>query len=147
MNALIRLEKMVDKTLYYRGDVAVIKSFDNFNGETEIIAEIAGKPVKFIKTSEEKLDLFLANFSEVPEVTDDEATTAPQNTLAPIENDSYKLYAESKQVFSQLSATLLSDIEKVRTDPNYVNQAKQISNSVNTLVNLTKLQLQLIKNT
>lgn len=145
MNALIKLEKMVDKTLYYRGDVAVIKSFDNFNGETEIVVEIAGKPVKFTKTSEEKLSLFLTNFIEVPEITDEVTVIAPANTPAHIENDEMKLYAENKQVFSNLSAALLSDIEKVRNDPGYVNQAKQISNSVNTLVNLTKLQLQLIK--
>lgn len=145
MNTLIKLEKMVGKPLYYRGDTAVIKSFDNFNEETEIIIDIAGKPVKFIKTSEEKLNLFLSNFTEIQVISDEVSQPKPAILPALIENDEMKLYAESKQVFSQLSATLLNDIEKVRTDPGYVNQAKQISNSVNTLVNLTKLQLQLIK--
>jgi hypothetical protein len=60
-------------------------------------------------------------------------------------DDEAQLYNENKKTFQNLSAILLADIEKVRTDPGYVNQAKQISNSVNTLLNLTRLQLQLLK--
>jgi hemerythrin superfamily protein len=61
------------------------------------------------------------------------------------QNEEAQLYQENKKIFQNMSAILLSDIEKVRTDPGYVNQAKQISNSINTVINLTKLQLQLIK--
>ena len=144
MNALIKLQSMIDKTWYYRNQKAVIRSFDNSNGEFELIIEIDDVPKKFLKTTEEKLGLFLSTFSDVEVIGEEE--TAPENNLpAHIENEETNLYNQNKKTFADLSAILLNDIEKVRTNPAYVGQAKQISNSVNTLVNLTKLQLQLIK--
>lgn len=146
MSTMIKLESMIDKTYYYRKQKAVIKSYDNSIGEFELIIEIEGTPKRFIKTTEEKLELFLANFSEVQQVEDEpEEKEEVKHLPAPRQNEEMELYTENKAVFSNLSQVLLNDIEKVKTDPAYVKQAKQISNSVNALVNLTKLQLQLIK--
>lgn len=144
MSTMIKLQSMIDKTCYYRNQKAVIRSFDNSTGEFELIIEIEGTPRKFLKTSEEKLDLFLANFTEVMQV-EDEPVEEIKNLPANIRNEETRLYAENKQTFSDLSQILLTDIERVKADPGYVKQAKQISNSVNALVNLTKLQLQLLK--
>ena len=146
MSTMIKLQAMIDKTYYYRNQKAVIRSFDSTNGEFELIIEIDGTPTKFLKTTEEKLDLFLSTFTTIQVVEDDE----PEPTHYPAKvqntpNEEAQLYHENKKTFHELSAILLADIEKVRTNPGYVNQAKQISNSVNTLLNLTKLQLQLLK--
>ena len=149
MSTMIKLQAMIDHTYYYRNQKAVIRSFDSNNGEFELIIEINGTPTKFLKTTEEKLELFLSTFTTVQVVNDDEEVKQqPTHYPAKLQNrpdDEAQLYNENKKVFQNLSAILLADIEKVRTDPGYVNQAKQISNSVNTLLNLTRLQLQLLK--
>lgn len=150
MNALIKLDSMLHKTLYYRGKPAVIKNFDNSTGEFELLIEIDGKPLKFYKADEKALELFLLNFSEVEIVADEHESIKPQELPKPtgvarIKNPETELYEENRETFSTLSQMLLNDIEKVRADPGYVSQAKQVSNSVNALVNLTKLQLQLVR--
>lgn len=150
MNALIKLEAMLGKTYYYRNQPAVIKSFDNSTGEFELLVEVNGHPTKFYKTGEEALGLFLSNFTEV-EVAEDETPEvkteqSKQTGMARIKTPETELYEENKKTFSTLSEMLLNDIEKVRSTPEYVPQAKQVSNSVNALVNLTKLQLQLVRN-
>lgn len=151
MNALIKLETMLGKTMYYRGKPTVIKSFDNSTGEFELLLEIEGRPTKFYKPNEEALDLFLSNFSEV-EIADDETLpektqeTPKQTGIVRAKTPETELYEENKKTFSTLSEMLLNDIEKVRNNPDYVPQAKQVCNSVNALVNMTRLQLQLVKN-
>ena len=137
--SLLKLQQMIDsgETYYYRNQPTIIKSFDNTHGEIEILVEINGKPQKFIKEDEMKLDLFLCNFSEVS-VVDDES----KETNLPVHPN---LYHETKTQFSTLTNMLMSDIEKVRADPKYVPQAKQVCNNVSAIVNITKLQLQLFK--
>lgn len=145
MKTLFKLQSMIDKTYWYRNQKAVIRSFDNSTGEFELIIEIGGQPKKFLKTTEQKLELFLANFYEVEQIHEEPDPVQNAMPMLP-ENESAKLYTENKQVFTNLSQLLMEDIERVREKPEYVGQAKQVSNSVNALVNLTKLQLQLIKN-
>lgn len=145
MKTLFKLQSMIDKTYWYRNEKAVIRSFDNSTGEFELIIEIDGQPKKFLKTTEQKLELFLANFHEVEQIHEEPEPVHNAMPMLP-ENESAKLYTENKQVFTNLSQVLMEDIERVREKPEYVGQAKQVSNSVNALVNLTKLQLQLIKN-
>lgn len=45
---------------------------------------------------------------------------------------------------AQIIGRLGKDPE-VRQDPSYINQAKQISNSANTLVNITKTKIMMMK--
>lgn len=150
MNALIKLESMLDKTYYYRGKPAVIKSFDNSKDEFELLIEIEGKPQKFVKHNETSLGLFLSNFSEVEVVeADQEPPKADHQTVPAVvraNTPERQLYEQNRETFSSLSQMLLNDIEKVRTDPSYVPQAKQVCNTVNAIVNMTRLQLQLVKN-
>jgi len=141
--SLLKLQQMIDsgKTFYYRNQPAVIKSFDTVHNEIEILVEINGQPQKFIKENEEKIDLFLACFKSIP-VTEQEKENLPankSNTEVPL------IYTETKDYFKTLTKTLLDDIEKVRTNPEYVGQAKQVCNNVSAIVNITKLQLQLLQ--
>jgi hypothetical protein len=50
-----------------------------------------------------------------------------------------------KDLITKLRDNLLEDIEKVRTNKEYIPQAKQACNLVNTLVNLVKLEMQMRK--
>lgn len=47
--------------------------------------------------------------------------------------------------FEKLGATLFENIEKLKTDSSFVDQAREINNHVNTIVNVAKLQIQLNK--
>ena len=146
--SLLKLQQMIDsgKTYYYREQPAVIKSFENRGAEFEILVEIFGEPQIFAKENEEKIGLFLSCFKEVPVAgqTVDETI----NDAVPVRQQKYvpNLYVESKGAFSSLTAILLADIDKVRQNPEYVNQAKQVCNNVSAIVNITKLQLQLLQN-
>lgn len=143
--SLLRLQQMIDsgKTYYYHDQTAVIKSFDNSHAEIEIIVEIYGEPKKFIKQSEEKIGLFLECFKEVPIVTEAEemgnlpAINKPK-TEVPL------LFMETKIMFAALAQGLVDDIEKTRTDATYIPRAKQVCNNVNSIVNIAKLQFQLL---
>ncbi len=150
--SLLKLQQMIDsgKTYYYRQQPAVIKSFDTVHGEIEILVELDGQPQKFIKENEAKLDLFLVCFKEVPvvDIIEAEVQTNGKNLPADQRQQKYvpDLYVESKGSFKSLTDLLMADIEKVRSDPGYVNQAKQVCNNVSAIVNITKLQLQLLQN-
>jgi hypothetical protein len=144
--SLLKLQKMIDdgRTWYYRNQAAVIKSFDNTHGEIEILVELNGNPQKFIKESEGKVGLFLDSFKPVPVVEDIKPVTPEvanqlQNEYMPV------IYRESKETFKTLSEILLEDVKKVRENPAYVAQAKQVCNNVSALVNITKLQIEMLR--
>lgn len=136
--SLVKLQKMIDsgKTYYYRNQATVIKGFDSVHGEIEILVEINGQPQKFIKEDETKLEHFLTCFTEIPETRNDQLMIAYRQTI----------FEESKEQFKSLTTMLVDDITKVRNDPKYVNQAKQVCNNISAIVNITKLQMQLLKN-
>lgn len=148
--SLLKLQQMASsgKTFYYRNQPAVIKSFDaSHPGEIEILVEISGEPQRFVKENEEKISLFLACFKEIPVIEEVEVETINKN-LPAANKEKYvpQIYAESKERFKSLTDKLMEDIDKVRTDPAYVNQAKQVCNNVSAIVNITKLQLELLRN-
>lgn len=145
--SLLKLQQMANggKTYYYRNQPAVIKSFDaSHPGEIEMIVEINGQPQKFIKENEEKIGLFLACFEEIPVATEAEemnnrvpATNKPKTEI-PL------LFLETKTMFQTLAQGLIEDTQKVREDPAYIPRAKQVCNNVNAIVNIAKLQFQLL---
>lgn len=148
--SLLKLQQMANssKTYYYRGEPAVIKSFDaSHPGDIEILVEINGQPQKFIKENEEKIGLFLACFKEVPVVEEVEVESVSKN-LPAVSKEKYvsQIYIDTKERFKSLNDLLMQDIDKVREDPGYVNQAKQVCNNVSAIVNITKLQLELLRN-
>lgn len=146
--SLLKLQQMIDsgKTYYYRQQPAVIKSFDAVHNEIEILVEINGHPQKFIKENEGKIGLFLSCFTEIPVVEDVEAQSSKSNLPATNKTTFVpEIYTETKGLFTSLSQKLLEDIDKVREKPEYVGQAKQVCNNVSAIVNITKLQLQLLQ--
>jgi hypothetical protein len=66
--------------------------------------------------------------------------------LKPVNDNTAVLMVDTKgdNIMSKLFAGLVADFEKLESDPGYVNQAKQRSNQANTVINLTKLQLQMM---
>ena len=151
--SLLKLQNFIDSSeqLVYRDQIAVIRSFENKRGVYEIVVELDHVPTIFKKQTEETISLWLENFKSAcidaeecfelkvnPQV---DKATLPAKYVPRAEP---AIYAENKEALISLSKALLEDIDKVRKDPSYVAQAKQICNSVNTIVSITKLQLQLL---
>lgn len=143
--SLLKLQKLIEsgETLIYRGKVAVIKSFENKHGNYEMLVEIDKKPMIFTKQTEEHIGLWLANFT-TPEAIQEPDETVIVSSPAKCRNSLPGIYTENITQMQSLSQMLLEDINKVRADPGYVAQAKQVCNSVNAIVNITKLQIQMI---
>ena len=51
---------------------------------------------------------------------------------------------EALKPISTLTQTLLASIDRVKNDPEYINQAKAISNTANTLINLTAEHIKIL---
>ncbi len=68
----------------------------------------------------------------------------PASEMAIISNDQKKEISSGLQ---SLTATLMESIEKIKTDPSYIPQAKAINNNVNSIVNTMRLQLDILKET
>ncbi len=143
--SLLKLQKLIEsgETLIYRGKVAVMKSFENKHGSFEILVDIDKKPTIFTKQTEENIGLWLANFT-TPEAIQEPDETVIVSSPAKRVNSLPNIYTENRTQMQTLSQMLLEDINKVRADPGYVAQAKQVCNSVNAIVNITKLQIQMI---
>jgi len=139
---------MIDskKQFSYRNQIALIKEFTTIHGEIEIQVEINGQPQAFVKENEAKLGLFLDCFKEIK--TDD-VSVQMINSNTPVVPRQQKyapdLYVESRGQFKSLTDMLMADIEKVRQDPAYVSQAKQVCNNVSAIVNITRLQIQMLQ--
>lgn len=151
--SLLKLQKLIDSSeqQVYRDQIAVIRSFENKRGAYEIVVELDNTPTIFRKQSEEMISLWLENFK--PAIIDTEeyyelkVNQQVNEVILPAKfspKAEPAIYTENKQALINLSKALLEDIDKVRKDPTYVAQAKQICNSVNTIVSITKLQLQLL---
>jgi len=151
--SLLKLQNFIDSSeqLVYRDQIAVIRSFENKRGVYEIVVELDHTPTIFKKQNEEQIDLWLENFKPASIASEEyvELKVNPPFEKAALPakytpRTEPAIYTENKEALISLSKALLEDIDKVRKDPTYVAQAKQICNSVNTIVSITKLQLQLL---
>jgi hypothetical protein len=147
--SLVRIKELIrsGEKLDYKGQPARILSCEFKYGAFSIEVELNGEPVVFKKLNEKAIGHWLENFKKI---NGKEADPQPEliNTNLPARNNNPNapaIYMENKDALVNLSKMLLSDIEKVRQDPKYVPQAKQVCNSINAIVNITKLQLQLLK--
>lgn len=143
--SLIKLQQMVEskEKHMYRGQVAVFKSWEHKHGNIEVIVDLDGKPSVFTKSTEETVKLWLSNFKHIEEA--DTSELASVALVQPHKMQHVDIFSENRKQMSTLSQVLLEDIEKIRKDPAYVAQAKQVCNTVNAIVNITKLQIQMIK--
>lgn len=143
--SLIKLQKLIEsgETMMYRGKTAIVKSYELKHGTYEILVELDKKPTIFSKASEENISLWLSNL--MPVTVENEEAVSVVTIQQPSDTMHLDVFTENKKQMKTLSQILLEDIQKVRDDPKYVAQAKQICNSVNTIVNITKLQILMVK--
>lgn len=83
------------------------------------------------------LSVFMQKFKEVPDTS--------VTIIEPSKQQKQQLMSKSlgEDVITKLRDVLLDNINKVKTDPAYIPQAKTISDNVNSLVALAKAEIDL----
>lgn len=136
-----------EKEFIYRGQNAKFTGISCNNGQCRIDIIIGVKPQTIIKESGDKLSLFLLNFKIKPEKESKPETQNNSETNIPATNHPGPVFLQKREdTFLRIADMLLEDIEKVRSDKEYIPQAKQAANSAQAIVNVTKLQLDILKN-
>lgn len=145
--SLLKLQSLIDsgKPMIYRNQIAIVKSFFNRNGLFEISVELDGKMSIFTKANEQQIELWLLNFKDPARADDEPEVNVASVQVQKQESHFPNVFSENRKQMQNLSQILLDDIQKIRENPSYVAQAKQVCNTVNAIVNITKLQIQMIK--
>ena len=93
----------------------------------------------WLKTSSYDIDVFVEKYTLIP-------SREVSNAL-PIHHDNKPTHLQSSvmpnDTMTKLRDTLLANIEKVKEDREYIPQAKMISDSINSLIGLAKIEIDL----
>ena len=139
-----RLREMLNKTFIYRDKKAIIKKSQQEGSLYLLYVEIDGVASQYEKTLNE-LDLFLLNFRPVPIIEPPKEVAVIKKENKSIIKHGASLEPEfitkHREIFSKLTDKLLEDIDKVREDPEYIKQAKQVTNLSNAVISIAKLEL------
>lgn len=154
MNTIENLNNKIrsGKKFLYRNDVIELKGFQERSGIFYISATRNGKEHQVVKDSVEKLETYLNNLIEFEEIAVVETELDIESKLPAVtsgkspatKEKASQILEKNSEAFESLTSILMEDIKKVRQDPGYVSQAKQVANSAQTIVNLVKLQLDII---
>lgn len=129
-----KLQAMLNRPYYYGGHVHTITSYD-LNEESERV---------YIYTDRNGIDPFDRKYDSIHGFL---KRWDPVNNLTPaLQAKQDTIVSPVNSTISQLQTILLDNIEKVKKDANYIPQAKAINNDVNSIINLAKIQVMLIKN-
>jgi hypothetical protein len=91
---------------------------------------------------------FLTYFKLVVEAETIDESNQVERSIVTTNNQivqSSAVYEEHAALAKDLIGILKENINKVRTDKNYIPQAQAINNNVNSIINVTKLQLDVYK--
>lgn len=131
MNALERLEAMVNKPFLYKNEEVVVIGYCDGTGDDGDEVEIYlnnGKTLVYNYINlPAKLEKFKPVSSQVIVLTNKRLDSV--STVNP-------------SVIQNLRDTVLQQIETVKSNPAAVGQAKQVFQGVNTLINLAKTELE-----
>ena len=95
----------------------------------------------------DEADEFLTYFSPVTEAEVIETETVDKGAVTVTTSDvqANEVVEEHKSLTKELIDVLRDNIAKVKKDKNYIAQAQAINNNVNSIINVTKLQLDVYK--
>jgi hypothetical protein len=132
--ALARLKDMIGKTFMYKGKQITIKDYHVLGEEGKTQIDIVeGDPIKTPDLSK-FIDFCLP--VDVPGQDDEDTAGTAIST---------EVVAQTQNILSTLHETLLDNIKKVQQNEKYIKQANVINSSVNSLIGLAKLQIQVGK--
>lgn len=121
-----KLDDYIGKTWMYRGRNIFIKGF-KIDGDTAILLT-KSQPVV---TPLSKLDETLGEMLE----SDDDDTNEKM----------MQLFTGNKGNMTNLESVLMDNINKVKSDPKFLGQAKQINSDVNAILKIQKTKLEIVK--
>lgn len=128
---LERLKDMVHKPFLYKNEEVVIIGYCDGVGEDGTDVEIYLNNGKTLEFSVFDLDIKLGRFRSI------------SNTVIVLANNRLDAVSTvNPTVIKDLRDIVLDQIQRVKNDPAAVNQAKQVFQGVNTLVNLAKAELE-----
>jgi hypothetical protein len=129
-----RLDQMLDLKWKYKGKIYYFLNY-RFNGTT---ATVVTKEKWFDFENENQLYVFLDNCFPVPQEEIIEKPEIAQDNMGLVRANS-----GSGNILAYLKGILVEDIERVRENKDYVEQAKTVSNNVKRLLDTAKLELQI----
>ena len=124
-----KLNQMKQKTWMYRTDTFTIVDYELSENFVIIITD-AGYQRKPITTVLEYLN---------------ECLPVEEETRLTIRKEAEVLNTEEKATFQNVQEILIENIKKVQADPAYVNQAKVVNSSVQTMLNMVKHRIEVAK--
>ena len=128
---LERLKEMVNKPFLYKNEEVVIIGYCDGVGEDGTDVEIYLNNGKTLEFSVFDLDIKLGRFRSI------------SNTVIVLANNRLDAVSTvNPTVIKDLRDIVLDQIQRVKNDPAAVNQAKQVFQGVNTLINLAKTELE-----
>ncbi len=131
MNALERLEAMVNKPFLYKNEEVVVIGYCDGTGDDGDEVEIYLNNGKTLVYNYINLPAKLEKFKPV------------SNQVIVLTNKRLdSVSTVNPSVIQNLRDTVLQQIEAVKSDPAAVGQAKQVFQGVNTLINLAKTELE-----
>lgn len=137
-----KLEKLHEMTgkHWQNRNTDVVYKFLSCNQKEEIVFIATDK--EWLETDVYNLNVFMRTFKEVTVANSGEISLLTQKSKTPIQSS----VVMANDTFTRLKDVLLENIEKVRTDKEYVPQAKEICSSVNAIVGLAKVEIDLKRN-
>lgn len=131
IESLEKLEKMKGSAFVYRGELVELLGYVDHVGEDGDEVEIYLNNGKTIECKLVNLEKKLEEFRNAEGVVRVMATRKLDNVGSVAPN-----------VIQELRDTILGSIRELKTDAGKVNQAKQIFQGVNTMINLAKMELE-----
>lgn len=131
IEALEQLDKMKGGAFIYRNDVVELIAYADHVGEDGDEVEIYLNNGKTIECKIPELERKLKEFR---------SAEGAVRVMASRKMDSVSSVAPS--VMGELRDTILDSIRTLKADPGTANQAKQVFQGVNTMINLAKMELE-----
>jgi len=128
-----KLDNLIGNSWMYNGRNIRVKGVNQINGEIRVITE--GHPIVFsVDKAEPKIEEFL------PVDAGPEAIRNPEaRELA------MQVFSKDKGQMDSLEEIILENIKNVKKDPKFVGQAKVVNSNVQTLLNINKQKIEMIK--
>lgn len=131
MDALEKLKEMVNKVFILNNEEVVIVDYATGVGDEYDECEIYLNNGKILVYNIGDLIIKLERFRPVT-----------KNVMVLVNERINSVSTVNPSVIGNLKDTVMDQIELLKTDPSKVNQAKQIFNGVNTIINLAKTELE-----
>lgn len=126
-----QLDSLVGKTVHYEKQNIMIQKFKEVAGNICIVTD--ARTFQFFPN--EVQEKFLDKLSD----RKDEGTFTPPT---PLEK---KTFVELPSENMTIKSALMDALQKVKADPAFLNQAKSICEISNTMVNIQKMEIEMVK--